>query len=150
MFSPFRSSPSYLLAALSGAVHMAALVAVMHSALPLTARLVMVLLLILHGAGLVRRALLVDGHVPAVIHVDESGILLELVNGRRIPVFLSDIYCVSCLQVVQFRRQGTATGPGFWLTALTDSAGQDSRRQWRAWLMSVPLRPGRENAQLRD
>lgn len=150
MFSPFRSAPSYLLAVLSCAVHMAALVALMHSDLPLAVRLLTVLLVILHGVGLVRHALLADGNVPAVIHVDESDILLELVNGRRIPVSLSDIYCVSSLQVVQFRRQGTGAGPGFWLTVLTDSAGQDSRRQWRAWLMSVPLRLTREKAQLRD
>ena len=140
MRSPFCAGRSYGLAACYSAAHAAALIALVNSALPLPALLAMAAPLIAHGTGLLRRALLADADAPVAVYVDDTDTLLTLASGRRIPVFPSDVYCTSWLQVVRFRRQGTVVGPGFWLAVAPDSADTDSRRQLRAWLLSVPLR----------
>ncbi len=150
MYSPFCFNRSYGLAIFYGAVHVAALLALVASALPLPALLPMAALLIVHGAGLLRRALMADGDAPAVLYAEDTEVLLTLANGRKIPVTPWGIYCTSWLQVVHFRRRGTVTGPGFWLTVVAGSTDSDSHRLLRAWLLSTRLGQGRETDQDRD
>ncbi|MBC53950.1 MAG: hypothetical protein CMQ34_08975 [Gammaproteobacteria bacterium] len=150
MLAPFRVRRSGLLAVFYGVMHLAAVAALLISALPRGAPLLIAPLLIVHGIVLMRRATLADGNALAAVHVDDTDILLELVNGRRIPAQLSGIYCVTGLQVAHFRRQGRDTSPGFWLTVLPDSAGPHTRRQLRTWLLTVPLSLTSVSTQIRD
>lgn len=138
MMFRFRSGPSRVLATFYGAVHLAAMFALLQSALPLAGLLLLLPWLAVHGTVLVRRALMVDGNTPAEVRADGTETLLELVNGRRIPVGMTGIYCTSWLQVVHFRRQGP--GVGFWLVLLADTSDIDTRRALRAWLLTVSLR----------
>jgi len=140
MFSPFRPGPSYLLALVCLAVHLAALLALIISSVPLTGQLMLSVLLGLHGIAQLRGALRVGDSALSALHVDETGVLLELNSKRRIPVCLVDVYCTTAIQVIRCRRQGRGNGSGFSLTVLPDTADADRRRQLRAWLLAVPLR----------
>lgn len=147
MLCAFRAGRSCLLAALCSVVQVAAVTALISSALPLAAKLLMVAILTVHGIALLRRVLLTEGSAPVAVHVDNNDTLLELVNGRRIPVLPSTVYCIAALQIVHFRRQGSAAGPGFWLTVLPDSADLHKRRLLRTWLLTVPVQATQRPAQ---
>jgi hypothetical protein len=121
-------------------VHTAALLALLNSAVPLAGQLLLTALLGLHGTAQLRQALGVGASALSVLHVDETGVLLELNSKHRIPVCLVDVYCTSAMQVIRCRRQGAGSGSGFSLTVLPDTTDADTRRQLRAWLLTVPLR----------
>jgi hypothetical protein len=148
--SPFRPGPSWLLALACFAVHMAALQALFNSAVPLTGQLLLSALLGLHGVAQVRRALRVGDNALSTMHVDETGILLEFNNKRRIPVYAVGIYCTTAIQVIRFRRQGTDSGSVFCLSVLPDTTDADTRRQLRAWLLTAPLRQVASQAAVQD
>lgn len=150
MPSPFCPRPSYLLALTCIGIHLAALLALLNSAVPLTGQLLLSTLLGLHGIAQVRRALLIGNGALSTVHVDETGILLELNNKRRIPVCPVDIYCTTALQVIRFRRQGTDSGSLFSLTVLADTTDADTRRQLRAWLLTAPLRQVASQSAVQD
>gem|GEM_PF-3911928 len=135
----FRPGPSYCLAALYGLLHLAAVAALVASALPLPAQLVLILALSVHATLLIRGALLITGRRLTAVDADAGGILLAFGDGRRVPVVINSIYCTSWLQVVQFRRQSAIDRRTFWLIVLPDTADADSRRRIRAWLLAVPV-----------
>lgn len=150
MIFRFRSGPSCWLPVFYGVLHLAALFALVVSKLPLP-----VLLLIAPGLGrqviqLVRCALQQSEAALSAVEADDTGILLTLVNGRRIPVTIAAVYCSSWLQVVQFRRRAARDREVFWLIVLPDTASADSRRQLRAWLLATPIQSDVMATQARD
>lgn len=139
MIFRFRSGPSCWLPLFYGVLHLAALVGLVVSKLPLPGLLLIAPALGLKTIQLVRCALQQSEAALSAVEVDDTGILLTLVNGRRIPVTIADIYCSSWLQVVQLRRRAARNREVFWLIVLPDTASADSRRQLRAWLLATPI-----------
>lgn len=135
----FRLNPSFTLLAAYCTVHLAAVVAVAVSAFPVPLQISMILVLGTHTLLLGRRAILATRPVLVAVEFDDSDTLIELDNGRRVPVAVTDVYCTSWLQVVRFRRMTTNAGETFWLIVLPDSADADTRRQLRACLLALPL-----------
>lgn len=104
----------------------------------------------LQATLLVRCALLKAGAALSAVEADATGTLLTLVNGRRIPVIVTDSYCSSWLQIVQFRRCSLNNKRSFWLIVLPDTTDADSRRQLRAWLLASPMQSAASTTQARD
>lgn len=135
----FTLNPSPALAAAYYAVHLAAGAAIATSALPAPVLIPALVILAAHALRLGRRALLATTPVLVAVGFDERDTLLELNNGRRVPVSVTDLYCTSWLQVVRFRHTAANAGETFWLLVLPDSADADTRRQLRACLLALPL-----------
>jgi hypothetical protein len=135
----FRPQPSRRLSALVYVLHLAAVLALNASALPWTGLAPMAMLLAMHATFTLRRVNLRDGRSIVVVDFDEADLLIELCNGRRIPVNVTDIYCTAWLQVARFSRKTKQAGVPFWLVVLPDGADADSRRQLRACLLTLPL-----------
>lgn len=146
----FRLRPSSCLPVFYGLLHVAALAALVVSKLPLPGLLLVIPGLGLQAIGLVYSALQQSETAMSAVDADETGILITLVNRRRIPVIITDVYCSSWLQVVQFRRCSARDRRVFWLIVLPDTANADSRRQLRAWLLATPIQSAATVTQIRD
>lgn len=146
----FRSRPSRCLPLFYGLLYVAALAALVVSKIPLPGLLLIIPGLGLQAIGLVHSAWQQSETALSAVDADETGILITLVNRRRIPVIITGIYCSSWLQVVQFRRCSVRDRQVFWLIVLPDSANADSRRQLRAWLLATPIQSAATVTQIRD
>jgi len=136
----FRPQPSDSLFAMVCVLHLAAVLALHTSALPWYGLASVTMLLAIHATFMLRCVRLRSGRSIVVVDFDETDLLIELSNGRRIPVSVTDIYCIAWLQVIRFSRKTRQAGVPFWLVVLPGSADADSCRQLRACLLALPLR----------
>ncbi|MEX0738004.1 MAG: hypothetical protein WD071_01550 [Pseudohongiella sp.] len=137
----FCPEPSGALTGLYCALHMTAALAVVTSAVPAAGKVLLAVLLVVQAVAQLRHATLQADTAIVAVDFDVNDSLLELANGRRIPVVVSQIYCVPCLQVVRLQRRTKQADSFFSFVVFPDSADADTRRLLRACLLKLSLRP---------
>ena len=135
----FWARPSVLLRVGYYVLHGAAFVALAVSAVPVWLQVLLSVCLVLHLIKLLRCGLAGKGTGVVGVEADASETVIELCNRRRIPVAISELYCVPWCQIVKFHRKASSDKQPYYLVVLPDCCDTECRRRLRIWLLSVSL-----------